>query len=140
MRIEAACRSAVSGKLALRDLARWVERFGVSETEFRLLWALHLDCESMPMDESPRQRPRAALAQTELARRLAASAAQVSAVVERIRALGLVEHDAQPGDRRRQLWRLAPAGRVLVLAIIDAVEALPQHGASPSVGAGRDAA
>ncbi len=139
-RIEAACRGAVAGKLAVRDLARWVAGCGVSETEFRLLWALHHASEAAQNIESSTRRPAAALAQTELASRLAASAAHVSAVVERLRAAGLVEHDSQPGDRRRQLWQLAPAGRALVLAIVAAVEALSKRCESTSSSAGRDAA
>jgi DNA-binding MarR family transcriptional regulator len=124
----------------MRDLARWVEGFGVSETEFRLLWALHPACDAAQKIESPMRRPTPALAQTQLASRLAASAAQVSGVVERLRAAGLVEQDAQPGDRRRQMWQLAPAGRILVLAIIDAVETLPLNSASPVGGSGKGAA
>ena len=115
-RIEAACRQAVAGKLAVRELARWVDGFGVSETEFRLLWQLFLAA------ESPSYRPGALFDQAELAVRLAVSPAQVSGVVERLRSLALLERDAQPGDRRRQLWRLAPAGRTLVLAVVAAVD------------------
>jgi DNA-binding MarR family transcriptional regulator len=139
-RIEAACRSAVAGKLAVRDLARWVAGFGVSETEFRLLWVLHHAAELAQKFESSTRRPAAALAQTELASQLAASTAQVSAVVERLRAMGLVDHDVQTGDRRRQLWQLAPAGRALVAAIVAAVEALPPCSASPAGKAEKDAA
>jgi DNA-binding MarR family transcriptional regulator len=128
-RIEVACRQAVAGKLAARALARWVDGFGVSETEFRLLWQLFVAA------ESPELRPCTLFDQAELAVRLAASPAQVSGVVERLRSLTLIERDAQPGDRRRQLWRIAPAGRTLVLAVVAAV------GSQPHVGpAGKDAA
>jgi DNA-binding MarR family transcriptional regulator len=128
-RIEAACRQAVAGKLAARELAGWVDGFGVSETEFRLLWQLFLAAETASY------RPGALFDQAELAVRLAASPAQVSGVVERLRSLALIERDVQPGDRRRQVWRLAPAGRTLVLAVVAAVDTQPHVGP-----AGKDAA
>ncbi len=136
-RIETACRQAVAGKLAVRQLACWVDGLGVNETEFRLLWLLSF------VAESPARRPEAEFDQAELAVRLAVSAAQVSGVVERLRAAGFVERGADTGDRRRQLWQLAPAGRALVTSVIAAVDALPAPGAShdaPLGSAGKDAA
>jgi DNA-binding MarR family transcriptional regulator len=116
-----ACRLAVAGKLAARDLTAWVAGFDVSETEFRLLWllssAMHADCKAPA--------PAPAVDQAELASRLAVSAAQVSGVVERLRHAGLIEHGAGSGDRRRQFWQLAEAGRELVREIVAAVESLP---------------
>ena len=126
-RIGQACRQAVAGKLAVRQLARWVDGFGVGETEFRLMWTL------FPVEESPSPMPRCD--QAELAERLAVSAAQVSCVVERLRGSQLLERDAAEGDRRRQVWRLTAAGLALVRKIVAAVDALPATGES-----GREAA
>lgn len=119
-RIDDACRQAVAGKLAVRQLARWAEGFGLGETDFRLLWTLFADgdCGAAAPD------------QAELAARLAVSAAQVSGGVERLRVRQLIEPGASPGDRRRQVWRLAGPGRLLVAEIIAAIEAAPRAGAS----------
>lgn len=114
-RIDAACRLAVAGKLAMRDIAGWVQGLGVSETEFRLLWLL-LE------HERGQQRGAGALDQAELAERLAVSAAQVSGVVERLRERELVDRVLDGGDRRRQMWRLAPAGAATVSAVVASVE------------------
>lgn len=118
-RIETACRLAVAGKLAARDLTAWVTGFDVSETEFRLLWLLS------HASSADAKAPMPSVDQAELATRLAVSAAQVSGVVERLRHAALIEHAAGSGDRRRQFWQLAESGRDLVQAIIASVEALP---------------
>jgi DNA-binding MarR family transcriptional regulator len=119
-RIDSACRQAVAGKLALRELARWVDGSGVSETEFRLLWLLFAS------DEQTRRCARSPLDQCELAKQLAVSPAQVSGVVERLRTLVLVERVTCQGDRRRQCWQLTTAGRALILKIVAAVDAFSQ--------------
>lgn len=108
-RIDRACRLAVAGKLALREIAAWVDGAGVSDTEFRLLWLLAQQLG----DDSPSP----ALDQSALAERLAVSAAQVSAVIERLRCRELIALVPSETDRRRQLWRLAPAGQSLVRAV-----------------------
>jgi DNA-binding MarR family transcriptional regulator len=113
-RIDAACRSVVAGKLALRDITAWVNRFGVSDTEFRLLWLLF-------QLEGPTTS--CAIDQAELAEQLAVSAAQVSAVVERLMQRELVVRILDGADRRRQLWRLAGAGEQLVRNIIASIAA-----------------
>ncbi len=100
----------------MRDIAVWAAGAGLSEPEFRLLWLLFPAAESAAAAEP-------ALDQTALARRLAVSTAQVSALVERLRAAGCIAV-APASDRRRQLWRLTPAGRAAVLAIMAAVDAL----------------
>jgi DNA-binding MarR family transcriptional regulator len=128
-RIEQACRRAVLGKLAVRDIARWVSAFGVSEIEFRLLWLLFTTA------ESPAANGDADLDQGALATQLAVSPAQVSAVVDRLRAAGRVVSVVPADDRRRQLWLLTPAGRELVLNVAAAVDALP-----PAGPAGKEAA
>jgi DNA-binding MarR family transcriptional regulator len=100
--IDAACQQAVAGKLAVRDLATWTRPFAVSEMEFRLLWLLS-QSEWIGGDVCERD-------QAELAEQLAVSAAHVSAVVERLRAQGLIEPVRDGADRRRQLWRVAASG------------------------------
>jgi DNA-binding MarR family transcriptional regulator len=114
-RIDAACRLAVAGKLALRDLAAWVRGYGVSECEFRLLWLLF-------PDEREGATRGCVLDQGELADRLAVSAAQVSGVVERLQASELIDRVRDGADRRRQLWRLAHAGEALVLDVVASVQ------------------
>jgi DNA-binding MarR family transcriptional regulator len=109
--VDRACRQAVAGKLALREIAAWVDGIGVSETEFRLLWLLfqqqHGDASKLT-----------ALDQADLAERLAVSAAQVSGVIERLRQRELVDRVPDLSDRRRQLWRLAQTGETLVLNVV----------------------
>ena len=131
-RIADACRRAVSGKLAVRDLAQWVDGFGVSETEFRLLWLLFTEADGAP---APSRTTPLEFDQAELAARLAVSAAQVSASVERLHRAAQLERVSQDADRRRQLWRLSPSGRSLVLKVVAAVDALPPVG-----DAGKEAA
>jgi DNA-binding MarR family transcriptional regulator len=109
-RIEAACQQATAGKLAMRELADWTRPFGLSEMEFRLLWLLSQP-EWIGGDACERD-------QVELAERLAVSAAQVSSVVERLRAQGFIEPVRDGADRRRQLWRIAPAGAARVGEVV----------------------
>jgi len=108
-RVDQACRRVADGRLAARELAAWVAGAGVSEAEFRLLWTLfHGDL---------------SLNQAELASRLAVSPAQVSGAVERMQASGLIDGASDAADRRRQLWRLAPAGSRLIRAVLAQVAA-----------------
>jgi DNA-binding MarR family transcriptional regulator len=118
-RIDAACRRAVLGKLAVRDIASWIAAFGVSETEFRVLWRL-LTAENAarPVDSTP------CLDQADLAHDLAVSPAQVSAVVDRLRRANLIAA-APIEDRRRQVWRLSAAGHELLSTIVAAVASAP---------------
>jgi DNA-binding MarR family transcriptional regulator len=126
-RITKACRRAIAGKLASRQLAAWVDGFAVGETEFRLLWELYT---SQGTEAAP------TFDQAELADRLAVSAAQVSGVVERLRRSQLIARPAVDGDRRRQFWQLTPAGKALVQQIIAAVNA----GSANGDAAGKEAA
>ena len=87
-------------------MAELVEGFGLKETEFRLLWAL----------SAARVEPD----QTQLAEQLGCSPAQVSGIVEQQRAQGNLVGQAATGDRRRQVWRLTPAGRALLEKIVAA--------------------
>ena len=115
--IDAACRQAVAGKLATRDITAWVRAFGLNETEFRLLWLLF-------QHEHGGLRADGALDQAALAEGLAVSAAQVSGVVERLRGRGLTDRVLDGSDRRRQMWRLANTGDALVVAVVGSVSAL----------------
>jgi DNA-binding MarR family transcriptional regulator len=113
---------AVAGKLALREIATWVDGSSVSESEFRLLWLLFLQAH----DEESKSTD---LDQADLAERLAVSAAQVSGVIERLRQRELVDRVPDVSDRRRQLWRLASTGETLVRTVIANVANSP---ATPS--------
>lgn len=117
-RVDRACRLAVAGKLALREIGTWIEGIGVSETEFRLLWLLF-------QHEHGEESRSTALDQAELAERLAVSAAQVSGVIERLRQRELVDRVPDVSDRRRQQWRLASSGETLVRTIIANVATSP---------------
>jgi DNA-binding MarR family transcriptional regulator len=113
-RIDLACHQAAAGRLASRDLVRWVQHFGVNENEFRLLWLLARDSAAgaAPADQAA------------LAERLVVSTAQVSGVVERLSAAGLLEPAASAGDRRRHAWRISDSGRQLAASVVAVVAAL----------------
>lgn len=115
-RIDAACRSIVDGKLAARDLANWVSALDVSETEFRLLWILQRASASPAVNAS-------CLDQAALADQLAVSPAQVSGLVERLAATGYIEPHRLPSDRRRQLWQITLAGKLLLSNVMVQVDA-----------------
>lgn len=116
-RIDAACRRAVLGKLALQDIANWVAGFSISESEFRILWRLNGTDAAMtgkfPAEE---------LDQAALASDLVMSPAQVSALVDRLRRANHIA-TAPADDRRRQVWQLTAVGRELLQAIVAAVAA-----------------
>ncbi|RIK83862.1 MAG: hypothetical protein DCC67_05560 [Planctomycetota bacterium] len=121
-RINQACRQAVAGKLAMRELAVWVRPVGLSEAEFRLLWSL------VKLGDSGAGAP---AEQSALAVQLAASPAQVSMLVERLRLKGLIEC-SRASDRRRQAWRLTKAGGETIARVVGVVAAaaLPQEEAA----------
>jgi DNA-binding MarR family transcriptional regulator len=118
-RIDDACRQAVLGKLAARSIARWASGFELGEVEFRLLWLLHASGDSGSEPKAPAPE----WDQAALAERLAVSPAQISAVVDRLRADDRLAAIVPAGDRRRQLWRLTPSGRALVQSVVVAVGA-----------------
>ena len=76
-RIDDACRRAIAGKLAVRDIGSWLQGDTVSEPEFRLLWMLSRQAGGT----------RDSLDQAEMAERLVVSPAQVSGAVDRLRKL-----------------------------------------------------
>jgi DNA-binding MarR family transcriptional regulator len=116
-RIDEACRQAVLGKLAVRDIANWVAAFAISESEFRILWRLYATDAAMR-----RKLPANELDQAALAADLVMSPAQVSALVDRLRQANHIA-TAPADDRRRQVWQLTVAGRELLQDVVDAVAA-----------------
>ncbi len=87
-------------------LARCVERCGLSDGEFLLLWLCSTASEQ-------------GVAQRELAEGVAASPAQASGLVERLRQRGLIAASRRTGDRRKNYWRLTPEGeRLLAEAMV----------------------
>ncbi len=91
-------RIVVCGRELREVLRRLAARQGLSEPEISTLWACLGD-------------QREGMDQRELASRLAISAAQVSGLVESLRAGGLLAGHRDQRDRRRQVWRLTPAGQ-----------------------------
>ncbi len=102
--LDDACSRIASGRAAAWDLTALVERFGLKEIEFRLLWAL------LTGDTQ--------LDQTQMAGFLGCSPAQVSDIVERQRLRRNIAGQVAVGDRRRQVWRITPRGRALLEKII----------------------
>lgn len=89
-----------------RGLRRWLadrlERFGLGETEFLVLW---LCC----------QKPQhGGWVQGELAQAAGISPAQTSSLVERLRKRGLIDMKRSTMDRRRQVWHLLQEGEDLL--------------------------
>ena len=103
--LDDACSRIASGRAAARDLTALVERFGLKEVEFRLLWAL------LTGDTQ--------LHQTQMAEFLGCSPAQVSGIVERQRSRGKIAEQAA-SDRRQHVWRITPQGRALLEKIVAA--------------------
>jgi DNA-binding MarR family transcriptional regulator len=91
------CRRAIAGRLAVRFIGKWTERFQLTEPEFQILWCVQVWSG-------------AGLDQTALAARLAFSPAQVSSCVEKLRARGLLSPQEMSGDRRRRVWRVSSSG------------------------------
>lgn len=82
----------------LRDeLSRFSLPVGLTQGQFSLLWAC-------------RQAPPEGLSQNELALSLALSPAHVSGQVEQLRVKGWLAGERRAPDRRKQVWRLTPAG------------------------------
>jgi len=98
--IESAVRVLICARGLRVRLAAEATRFGLAGTELELLWACA-------------QAPRQGYSQGELAQILAVSPAQISGLVERLCAAGLLQCLAAEGDRRLRLWRLMPAGQAI---------------------------
>jgi len=106
-RIGMTCRTAADGRRAARALTQWARRFELGEPEFQVLWCLGA-------------RPTGGLDQTTLAKQLACSPAQVSAVVERMQSRAWIVQQPATRDRRRNLWQLSPAGQALLDQMLQA--------------------
>lgn len=96
--------NAVLGRRLRGAVAALAARHGLSEAQFSLLW----HC---------RRAPASGLSQQELATDLALSAAQVSAQVEQLRLVGWLVGARDSNDRRRQCWRLTPAGHAVAARV-----------------------
>ena len=110
--IASVCQQVSAGKLAARTIQSWIATTAVTDTEFRLLWALlsASDATAQP--------------QTRLARVLACSPAQISGSCERLRQLGLATPVASATDRRRQCWQLTVSGQRFLAEIIGRISAV----------------
>jgi DNA-binding MarR family transcriptional regulator len=122
--VDRPCRTAIDGRRAVRALADWSKRFGLSEAEFQVLWRLR----SAPAD---------GLDQTSLSQTLAFSAAQISATVERLRARGWICEGSTLGDRRRHHWLLAGSGRELLEQLLGSVDELQYEPAAKTLKGGQ---
>lgn len=94
----------VWGRRLGRVLAGVARKQGLNETQFQVVWLLGSRVEPVA-------------SQTELARELALSPAQVSGLLEELRRRGLVTGRSPRGDRRRREWRLTPAGFACRIAV-----------------------
>ncbi len=103
--MEVAEQILACGRMFRDRLSQQIGNRELSQPEFALLWAC-------------RRAPRAGLSQSELAAVLAISAAQVSGLVEKLRCHGLLCGRRTRPDRRRQLWKLTPAGRTRLQTVL----------------------
>lgn len=94
-------RTSTAARQLRRMLAERVVRWEISDSEMLILWLCW--------------RPgRVGKVQGELAAGLGISPAQTSALVEGLRKRGFLIQERSPLDRRRQIWRLTPAGEALL--------------------------
>ena len=98
-----------------RRLADVAEGLGLSDTELLVVWL----CSG------------GGRVQVDLAGAIGISPAQMSGMVERLRARGLVAMHRQAMDRRRQIWRTSAAGQALLSKAAQHLSAL-----AASVGSG----
>ncbi|MCA9257871.1 MAG: winged helix-turn-helix transcriptional regulator [Planctomycetales bacterium] len=117
--IAAACRAVHSGRRSAAMLAEWAEGAGLTEFELRLLWALYaLEHETGRGPTSAVDSLRLACDQRQLAERLVASPAQISATVAKLQESNLLFGHRPRSDRRRQIWRISDQGRAAIEQII----------------------
>ncbi len=98
-------RISLCSRLLRDNLAECTARRGVSEPVFMVLWA---------SAESTLE----GLSQSQLAASLGLSPAHVSGLVEQLRQKGWLEGHRSAPDRRRQVWRLTPAGRAILEGLL----------------------
>ncbi|MBX7166219.1 MAG: MarR family winged helix-turn-helix transcriptional regulator [Pirellulales bacterium] len=102
-------RATQCSRLLRAALAHRAEAAGLGDVEFCLLW----NCQSAVP---------AGLHQNQLAAELGVSAAQISALVERLQQRGLIAGHRDPRDRRRQVWLPTSQGRQLLDAVLARLE------------------
>jgi len=98
------------GRQLRRALGELAEPLGLSDTACLVLWA----CAEGPSEGQ---------AQHELAPLVGVSPAQLSGLVEQLYSQGWLIPRRPAHDRRRQYWRLTPAGVELVDRLLEAVAA-----------------
>lgn len=115
----------VCGQMLGEAISHWAGRRGLRQREFFLLWACQ---HAQPLG----------IGQNELADVMAVSAAHVSGLVEQLRSRGLLRGWRPPSDRRRQLWRMTPAGEKALKAVLgDLADWAQQVQTQLGSGAGR---
>ncbi len=102
---------AASGRLVSEELTVCLAAHRLGEAHLALLWACH-------------EHPSAMSSQTQLALRAHLSPAHVSGQLEQLRSAGYVAGQRDALDRRRQCWKLTPAGRQMIERL--AIELEPQ--------------
>ncbi len=112
--IDAACQMVAAARRTARQLAVQASLFGLTESEFRLLWQLRTDFQ----DKSSAKQTCELLNQKALGERLGLSPAQVSTMVERLQGKGLIVGQPSAEDRRRRVWQLALNGKTVLEAIV----------------------
>jgi DNA-binding MarR family transcriptional regulator len=108
--LELARRLSACGSSVRQAMTEALLGMACTPAEFLLLWT----CRDS-------ERTAAGLGQIELARSVGLSPAQVSGLVERLRARGLLEGCRAARDRRRQMWRLTPSGRNTLADLLQAI-------------------
>ncbi len=103
--IELAEQISTCGRIFRDVLAPMAGRRQLTESHLMLLLVL-------------RNRPPDGLGQSQIAACLAISPAHVSAQLEQLRVRGLLKRRRPASDRRRQLWRMTPAGAEMVDGIL----------------------
>lgn len=101
---------SLCGRQLRRALADLAAPRGLTDTECLILWAC---CEAPPEGQG----------QHELVALVGVSPAQLSGLVDQLGAKGWISGRRPAHDRRRQYWRLTPAGQALVEELLQEVTA-----------------
>lgn len=112
--LEAAGRLLSAARRWSRLIGAVAKSHGLRDSELIALWAV-ADLQDADKGSGP--------SQTELARRLAWSSAQISELIERLRSKGLIAACPGVADRRMRCWTLTPGGRRALSAMIPDLEA-----------------
>jgi len=108
--IEVLEQVAASTRLVRHELTRALAVHGVGESQFSILWI----CQQASGE---------GISQSDIASRLAISAAHISGLVEQLRRSGWLDGHRDVADRRRQVWRTTPAGQNFVAALVASLAA-----------------